>query len=257
MSTIAVQRALIILQYIASSSDGVGVRELARALGYSPAAVQKILEALVSKEFAQQDPLTKQYYLGPGALQVGLAGLTKLELGEVARPILRRLAEVSGETALLGIRHGDEVVYIDKALSPAEIRLDAPLGVPRPFNCTAIGKVLLSYLPEGELERLAQAGAFVQATPHSVVGVNRLRSEIVRVRERGFAIDREEFSLGAMCLAAPVRNHNQIVVAAIAVAGPVQRVEIAEKELARQVITCTNDVSTGLGYQESAAITHR
>ncbi|MBC7812505.1 MAG: IclR family transcriptional regulator [Burkholderiales bacterium] len=232
---------------MAISPNGIGVREVARSLSYNPAVVQKSMQALVAQGFAQQDPITQHYHLGPAALQVGLAGLAKLELFRVAHPFMQALADNSGETALLGIRHGDIVMYIDKALSNAEIRLDVPVGATRPLNCTAIGKILLAELPDEEIDRLSQAGAFTQASLHSVTDAERIKREMIEVRERGMAADREEFTLGAMCLAAPIRNHEGRVVAAIAIAGPTQRVDSAKDQLATQVLACADNITTALG----------
>jgi len=249
VSITSVQRALIILKHMAAASNGVGVRELARTLGYSPAVVQKSIQALVSQGFAQQDSDTERYHLGPAALQVGLAGLARLEIRQVARPYMEKLAATTAETVLLGIRQGDVAIYIDKVRSPVEFRLDPPVGAPRPFNCTAVGKVLLAYLPDAEVERLARQGAFEQATPNSITDLTLLRLELARVRERGLALDLEEYLFGAMCLAAPVRNYDSAVVAAIALAGPAQRMAQAQDELARKLLACANDVSAALGYR--------
>lgn len=247
MSIVAVQRALILLKEISASPNGVSVREVARSLSYSPAVVQKSIQALVAEGFAQQDPITQHYHLGPAALQVGLAGLAKLELFRVAHPYMQSLADSSGETSLLGIRQGDIVIYIDKALSNAEIRLDVSIGATRPLNCTAIGKILLAEMPDAEIDRLARTGAFTQASPHSVTDVERIKQEMVEVRERGMALDLEEFSLGAMCLAAPIRNHEGRVVAAIAIAGPRQRVNDAKDRIAQQVLACAENITIALG----------
>ncbi len=249
MSIVAVERALILLKQMAYAQDGVSVRELGRLLGYSPSVVQKSMQALLSTNFAVQDEITQRYHLGPAALQVGLAGLAKLELRKVARPHLECLAEITRETALLGVRWGDHAIYLDKVVSPLEIRLDPPLGTARPFNCTAVGKVLLAHLPDEEMERLAQSGAFVALTPRSVTDLRELQIEMARVRERGSAIDREEYAPGAMCIAAPVRNHDGIVVAAVNVSGPVERMQAAEQEHIRQVIAAAKSISAALGYR--------
>lgn len=246
---LGVQRALIILKYIAGVAEGIGVRDLARALGYSPSTVQKSLEALASQGFVQQDPDTKRYTLGPAAVQVGLTGLARFEVRQVARPHLEFLAAGAGETAMLGVRYGDVAVYVDKALASAEMRVDVPIGARRPFNCTAIGKVLLAAMTDAEFDRLAQSGAFEQATPHSVTETGALRHELARVREQGYAIDREEFAPGSMCIAAPVRNHDGNVVAAVTVAGPTQRVAIALNTLVQKVTESAKRTSAALGYQ--------
>ena len=252
MSITSVQRALVILKHMSVAPDGVGVRELARTLGYNPAVVQKSIQALLSQGFAQQDPGTERYHLGSAALQVGLAGLARLEIRQVARPYLQTLAQATGETALLGVRLGDMATYIEKARSANELRSDAPVGARRPFNCTAVGKALLAYLPDEEVERLHREGAFVKPTPNSIADLIQLKLELARVRERDLALDRQEFALDIMCLASPVRDHDGQVVAAVALAGPAQRVGSPMEALARHVIACGADISAALGYHASA-----
>ncbi|MFN8452797.1 MAG: IclR family transcriptional regulator [Anaerolineae bacterium] len=248
MSITAIERALVLLKYMASAPNGVGVRDLARSLGLSPGVVQKSLQALVAQGFANQDPVTQHYHLGPAAIQIGLAGLAKLEIRKVARPHLEALAASSGETVFLAIRQDDAAVYVDKALSQSEIRLDAPIGSRRPFNCTAVGKALLAYLPDDEQERLASAGAFFQSTPHSIVDPAQLSAELTQVRLTGIAFDREEYALGAMCLAAPIFNYEGEVIAALTASGPVQRVQAKQDALVGEVLECAQAISQALGY---------
>ncbi len=247
-SQIGVQRALVVLKTLADAADGVGVRELARALGHNPSSIQKNLEALVSQGFARQDPDSKRYHLGPAALPVGLAGLARLEVRNVARPFLETLAETTGETALLAVRYDDAAIYVDKVLVPAEIRVDAPIGSRRPFNCTAAGKALMAFMPDVEVERLALAGAFIQATPNSVTDLAVLRREMSRVREHGVAVDQEEFVPGVMCVASPVRDHGGAVVAAVTVSGPSQRLGPVMGALRDRVKALAAEISTAMGY---------
>jgi IclR family acetate operon transcriptional repressor len=161
---------------------------------------------------------------------------------------MEALAKESAETVFLGVRHGDEAIYIEKVLGLSEVRVDAPIGARRPFNCTAVGKVLLAFMPEQEFYRLAGAGAFVRATQNSVTDPIALRAEILKVRESGVAVDREEFALGAACVAAPVQNCEGNVVAAVALSGPARRVEPAEHVI-ELVKSCARSISHALGYQ--------
>jgi IclR family transcriptional regulator, KDG regulon repressor len=249
MSVVAVERALVILKHMAAAPNGVGVREVARTLGYNHTVVQKILQTLVDQDFARQDPLTQHYVLGAAALQVGLAGLAKLQAREVARPLLQSLAESTGETALLGILDGPHAIYVDKVLSPTEFRLDPPLGAIRPLNCTALGKAILAFMPEERIDRLAHAGAFVASTPRAITDVAVLKDELARVRQSGFAVDNEEFIPGAMCLAAPVLDHDGQVIAAVTISGPSQRMAGTTERLAAEVKACAGEISAGLGYR--------
>jgi DNA-binding IclR family transcriptional regulator len=245
---IGVQRALVVLKTVADSADGVGVRELARALGHSPSSVQKNLEALVSQGFARQDEASKRYHLGPAALQVGLAGLARFEVRNIARRFLEALAESTGETAMIAVRHDDVAIYVDKVLGPTEIRVDAPIGSRRPFNCTAAGKALMAFMPDHEVERLAHSGAFIRTTPNSVTDLAALRHEMAQVREQGVAVDREEFVPGVMCVAAPVLDHDGAVVAAVTVSGPSQRLAAVLDALRDRVKACAAEISAAMGH---------
>jgi IclR family KDG regulon transcriptional repressor len=254
VSIVAVQRALIILKHLALSREGISVRDLARTLAYSPAVVQKSMQALVSQNFAQQDPKTHRYHLGPAALQVGFAGLTRMGLRDAARPYLRHLVDYSGETAMLGIRYGNEVIYIDKVSSSHDVRVDPPIGAGRPFNCTAVGKAILAYMPTETVEELSSRQAFAQHTPHSVTDLQALRLELAEIRERGVAVDREEFLEGAMCFGAPVKDHEGNVVAAIAVSGPVQRMKEREAGISNEIKVCAQKISAEIGNTEGLLI---
>jgi len=247
-TNLAVERALIILKYLSRSEQELGIRELSRELGFSPAGVQKIMNALNAQGFVIQNEETKRYALGPAMLQIGLAMLARLEVREVARPYLEALAKTTGETAMLGIRDSDEVFYIDKALPDSEIRMDVPLGVSRPYHCTAVGKILLAQLPAGEFERLVTADSFAQVTPNSITNLDQLAAELEGIRQTGYALDREEFKLGAQCVAAPIYNHNGQLVAAITLAGPVERIKTNLDSLIEQVLAKGREISARLGY---------
>ncbi|NLE73977.1 MAG: IclR family transcriptional regulator [Actinobacteria bacterium] len=248
MSITSVERALLILKEIAYSETGVGVREIARRLGISPSVAQKSVAALVAQGFARQNPETELYQIGPAAIQVGLAGLLRIELRGVARPYLQQLMSDTGESSFLGVLQGNGAVYIDKVLSPTELRMDAPLGSWRPLNCTAVGKVLLAFLPESSLEQLAKGGAFQQSTPNSICDVHALAKEMASVRQSGVAYDREEYLQGAMCLAAPVKNHEGDVVASVVVSGPLSRIEPRLQEMVRHVKRQGDAISRSLGF---------
>ncbi len=251
MSIVAVERALVILRLMGASAEGISVRAVARELGYSPAVVQKSLQALEIQGFAVQDPTTQLYHLGPVAIQVGLAGLRRIEVREVARPHLESLAMTSGETALLGIRQGDGAIYIDQVPSPHDVRMNVDLGERRPFNCTAVGKALLAWMSDDEVDRLADEGAFEQRTDRSVVDVDQLRAVLAGIRDTDLALDEEEFITGARCVCSPIRDHEGQVVAAVGIAGPADRVLQRQDEIAAEVRAVAERISGAIGNQKS------
>lgn len=254
MSTLSAERTLIILKHIAASQEGFGIREIAKKFGYSPSVVQKILQALIAHDFVLQDSSSHAYQLGPAALQVGLCGLSRMEIRKVAKPYLQDLAEKSGETALLGVNANNGVIYIEKSLSLNPIRMDPPIGAFRPFNCTAVGKCMLACKSDEEIENLFSENFFAKTTPNSMIDLAEVKKEIGKVREKGFALDREEYGEGAMCVGAPVRNFENHVIAAIAVAGPAIRMVYNEDKLIEHVLNCAKKISMAFGHIENGII---
>ena len=255
MSTLAVERALIILKHVASSHEGLGVREIAKKFGYSPSVAQKILQALAAHDFVLQDSDSQVYQLGPAALQVGLSGLSGMEIRKVTKPFLQKLAEKSGETALLGVKTNEGVIYIEKSLSPNAIRMDPPIGAFRPFNSTAIGKCMLAGKSDEEIEKLFKGNHFVKSTPHSLVDPEEIKKEIQIVREKGYALDREEYEEGAMCVGAPIKNFENHIIAAIAIAGPTTRMIHNADKLIENVLNYAKQISMAFGNIENGIIT--
>ncbi|HIC89965.1 MAG TPA: IclR family transcriptional regulator [Anaerolineae bacterium] len=249
MSHLAVERALILLRYIVDSPDGLSIREASRSLGYSPATVQKLINALKAQGYVVQDKLTGRYHLGVEAVQLGLAALSRLEIRRIAHPHLEALSRETGETAFLGIARDDHAIYIDKVVSTQPVRMDAPLGVNRPYNCTAVGKALLAAMPDEKLEQLAADGAFERRTERSICEVDALRAEIERVRKQGWAQDDEEYIPGVGCIAVPVRDHEGRVIAAVTVSGPASRIKEKLGRIVAQVKARAASISGEMGYR--------
>ena len=103
--------------------------------------------------------------------------------------------------------------------------MDATLGVGRPYNCTSVGKVLLSGMPNEKLADLAAAESFEHRTENSIIDVETLQVEIDKVRERGWAVDREEYAPDAFCIGAPIFDHEGKIIAALTVSGPAERIK--------------------------------
>ena len=254
MSIMAVERALILLRYITDNDDGLSIRESSRNFGYSPATVQKIIGALKSQGYIVQDELTERYHLGPEAVHLGLTALSRLDVRRAARPFLEKLSRESGETVFLAITRGASAVYVDKVVSDQPIRMDAPLGAARPYNCTAVGKVLLAGMSSEEIEELYDNGAFEKRTENSILDVDTMHGEVENVREQGWAGDREEFDYGASCVAAPIYDHEGRLVAALTVSGPSTRIYQDLDRIIELTVSRSEEVSKEMGYKEQKVI---
>jgi IclR family transcriptional regulator, KDG regulon repressor len=248
-TVLGIDRAIVILGYLAAKKKGAGVRQISRDLGYSSSVTQKILNTLKTHQFVKQDEASGVYQLGIALVELGLSVLERLDVRQIARPHLTDLADDTQETALLAIRDGLHAVYIDKAESPLPIRMNAGIGAHRPLNCTGVGKVLLAWGPAGLLETMNWAPILKKSTPNSIDDLEQLKVELEHVREQGFALDQEELHVGMMCVAAPVFNREGEVIAAITVAGPTERIKDRIEGHASKVMTKAALISRELGYQ--------
>jgi DNA-binding IclR family transcriptional regulator len=127
--------------------------------------------------------------------------------------------------------------------------MDAPLGVDRPYNCTSVGKVLLSGMPDEKVLELSSAEAFVKMTENSILDIKSLQAEIDRVRKRGWALDQEEYAPGAYCIGAPIYNHDGHIIAALTVSGPSERIKERLDDNVTEVVANAKKVSEAMGYR--------
>src|SRR5262249_54936099 len=137
------------------------------------------------------------------------------------------LWETVGETVNLGILDGHQVLYVDVMQSTHTFRLASEVGSRRPLHCTSLGKAMAAYLPAQELQDLLKSIKLERLTPKTIVQRSKFEKDLVRVRQRGYAVDDEEAVLGARCVAAPIADESGKVVAGLSVSGPVTRITLA------------------------------
>ncbi|HXZ44990.1 MAG TPA: IclR family transcriptional regulator [archaeon] len=245
----AVAHSLKLVDALAASDHGRGVTELSEELRLAKSTVYRLLQTLVSHRYVVQDPATGRYHLGLKFLELGFLVSNRLSIPAIARPHLQRLMEATNETVHLGLLEGHEVVYADKIECSQTIRMYSRIGRRSPLHCTALGKALLAYQPEEVLREVLCAGLQRQ-TARTITTARALRAELKQIREAGHASDNEEFEEGLRCLAAPVRDHRDAVVASVGIAGPAMRFKPERvPELIKLVQETAEAVSAALGYR--------
>lgn len=210
-------RGLKILEILANSSQGASVTELAEALDLDKGSASRLVSTLANYAYAEKDPISRRYSLGPQVVSLSRSLLARLPLREVAKPFLRELMEKTGECSHAGILAQGRVLYIDQVESPASLRVNAEVGSLAPLHCTALGKVLLAY------GRIPLPAVMERFTEHTLVTSDALRKNIEKVKNQGYAVDDEEFDLGVRCVAAPVFDYREKVIGSIGISGPMTR----------------------------------
>lgn len=219
----SLKKALLILDALRDSEMDLSARDLTGVIGLPKSTTQRLLQVLEESQMAAQDPLTKKYRLGPHTLALGTAYRERLDLRNVALPKMRRLRDDTGETIGLSIAVRLQRMFIEEVQSQSELRIHSELGRPYPIWMGAPGRVLLSGLPNGDLQWvLDQAGerAWRVADPPTREG---LLERLEQIRRTGHDFARNETLQAVSALAVPIHDASGAVIAALSVSGPTDR----------------------------------
>jgi DNA-binding IclR family transcriptional regulator len=251
VTTIAsIERATDVLLYMANANGSdLGVTEIANDLGLSKAVVHRILSSLRTRGFVRVDPDSRRYSLGPAALTVGAAYLDNMDIREMAEEPMRRLVNVTGETATLSIRDGWSRIYIDQMTPSREVKMSVRLGIPFPLHAGGSSKAFLAFLPDEEIDRYLAQPSLVGLTPITLTDPAAIRKEIEAIRKRGYSLSFGERQSGAASAAAPVFDRRGQPIAVVSVSGPVERYRPNIEEAAGHLVTETRELSRLMGWR--------
>jgi DNA-binding IclR family transcriptional regulator len=214
----SVARAVRVLDALAAQPRGVGVNELARAIGVSPSTVSRLLATLEAGRLVERDP-GGRYRLGLHLVALAEATLARLDVRELARPTLRELAAHTGESATLSVPGGVEAITVDFVPAESSVVSVARLGRPSVGHATATGKVMLAFAPAASSPPPTLA-AFTERT---TVDPRALRAEVEAVRRQGWAQAEGEREPDLNALAAPVVDRAGDLAAILGLQGPAAR----------------------------------
>lgn len=217
----ALTRALSLLRHLAASGDGMSLTELSEAAGLPPSTTHRLLTTLESERFVRPDPQGGIWRIGVAAFFVGSAFGRSRDKLSLTRPYLRRLMEMSGETANIFVESDGEAVCIGQIESRHGLRAITSVGGRVPLQSSGAGKALLAHMEPGRRQRLSGIVATSGAAPAEARAVEVALED---VRALGYAIDDEEHALGLRCVASPLFDEFGRAVAAISISGPSARI---------------------------------
>jgi len=241
------------MEEIARNRDGIGLAELSKRVDLHNSTTFHLVKTLVTLGYVRQLKDTKRYRIGRPLFALAASALDEVEMTSLARPVLEDLSREAGEAAQFSIRMGDAVVVLVRTSAPGAFQLTDRVGVVRPAQCTALGKIMLGNLAPEQLERFVARAEFKAYTQNSIVTAEQLHREIAEVRRTRMAIDDGEFDPELRCVAIAVRDFSGGVIGAIGISGPVWRlsIEILQKR-ARLVRAAANRLSAEFGYTGGA-----
>ena len=245
------EKMLVILEYLAKQREPVRLLDISKALGINVSTVLRFLTALVNKGYAAQEEETSKYYITYKLCALANQISSHTDIRPVARPYMRQLSQMFGESVCLAIEENMQVVYIEIVEGPGQmLRTMQRIGNVAPMHCTGIGKLLLLNYSESDLDRLIQIEGLKRFTDHTLTSKWQLQEELQKIREEGVAYDNEECELGARCVAGPIYDSEGKVIAGISVTGPLSRLTdefIAQRLGAFKQIL--EEVSKKMGYK--------
>ena len=241
-----VDRVVLILSVFERSSGALTAGQISVRSGIPRSSVQRILQQLVSARWLKR--YEDGYALGLRMFEIGSLVAHRSRITCAARPFIHELADRTGQVVHLAVLDQQDVVYLDKVGSAFADTLPSRVGGRFPAHCTAVGKVLLAYSPLATVSEYLATG-LRRRTEASLATRAALQAAIVSIRNSGYATERDEAVPGVACVAAPIRNFDEVV-AAVSVCGP--RDQIRARDLRPLVMWTAAEISRSLMTAGSA-----
>jgi DNA-binding IclR family transcriptional regulator len=250
----ALQRGLRLLHLFSEAPCGLTAKQVASLSRLPVSTVHRFLANLVTAGFLNRDG-EGTHSLGIACFSIGQAAVGQLDIRRLSLPYLRELNQQTRETIHLTVRHGLSAVYVEKLDSPEPLRIHSRIGAAVPLYCTAVGKVMLAYMPEDEQQRILPGLNLQRQTSNSVGSLQELKTALYRVRKNGYACDLEENERHIRCVAAPIWDHTGSVQSSLSITAPTVRMPLARlRQLAPMIQKAGLQISVELGYQANARI---
>ena len=247
----SIKRAFLVLDLFQKEPRPLTVPEIVERLGIPRTSAHEIVNTLLESGYLRRDEThANKVFLGPKLFELGSAYAANFDLIAEGRRVAGGLVAICDETVQMAVREGTEVVFVAKEDCSKAVRLVSRVGSRLPAHCTAVGKMLLSSLVPVEVIALYDhREELPQMTANSIPTVSKLLRELEAVRQRGLSYDDCESNIDVRCVAAPVYNHQNKMVAAISISVPITRMSLTRQdELADIIRNGAKDLSLRLGY---------
>jgi IclR family acetate operon transcriptional repressor len=252
----AIERAVAILNAFSVDEPELGVTEIAERVGLHKSTVHRFMVNLDAAGLVERNPRRARYRLGLHIFELGGLVMQRMNLWDEALPFLEGLVRDTGETGHLAVLDGGEAIYVERVEARRPLRVPSAIGRGYPAHATNLGKVLLADLPRERVLEIVATRGLAAYTRNTITELDVLEAELERIRERGYAIDDEEYDEGLRCIGAGVRDHSGRVVSALGIGGPVTRITPERvEELSRLVMNAARGLSRRLGGHQSGAYT--
>jgi DNA-binding IclR family transcriptional regulator len=199
--------------------------EIAGALPFARTTVHRIVYSLVKLGYLERGETKAHYQLAAKFFELAGPAVYFRRLQSVAKTVMQNLLLRFSETVNLGVLDDGHVAYIEVLQSPSALRIAAFPGERNQAHSTSLGKAILAFLPENEVETIIEQHPLIRMTPKTITQRKYFLAHLASVREQAVAFDMEENLIGVVCVAAPIFDQAGRVIASLSISGPASRME--------------------------------
>jgi len=247
---LSVDKALLIMKLLAEKGRVMKLTEISEELDINKGTLHGLISTLKFHGFIDQDGKTQKYRLGLYLIELGDTASKSLDIIQITSPIIEEVSNKLQETVHIAKLDNFDVVYVDKKESKQSMRIYTSIGSRNPAYCTGVGKAMLAYLDEDTLNMLLPEKV-EKFTPNTVTDKEEFIKRLKLIKEKGYALDNEEFSVGLKCVAAPIFNHEGKAIYGLSVSGPsVRMTEEKVQESIKLIKLAAEKISRKIGYKK-------
>lgn len=242
------------LDALAAEGPDLSLGDISDKLRLHKSTAHRLIMVMERHKVIERNSATGRYRLGLKLFELGTRAVARLDLRERARPLLEQLVLETSETVHLCILDDAEMVYLDKVEPARSVRMASRVGRRNPAYCTAVGKAILAYLPDTQVEGIVRRHELKAVTANTITSFLDLKAELAAIRDQGYAVDNEEIEEGLRCVGCVVRDFSGGPVAAISVSAPSFRLtRQAVRNVAHRVMAAAHAISAELGFKNELA----
>lgn len=221
-------RPLTVLEHLSNTSQPMTLAQLAALMRVPKSTLMRLLQSMELHGYLLHMPAERGYVPGTKSTTLALRMLRGSNIRRECRAVLRGLVRKLGETCNLTVPDAGRVLYVERIDTTAPLRMHLEPGTWVPMHCTASGKLFLASMPLFDRRSVLAHLPMTRHSPRTITDLRELESELERIARRGVGIDNEEFVLGMVAVAVPVRGRDNKLVAAIACHAPTARRSLNE-----------------------------
>jgi IclR family transcriptional regulator, KDG regulon repressor len=221
-----VQKTLDILETFLKESGEIGIAELSILSGVNITTTHRIVSDLVKRGYLKQREKRGKYSIGTKLLEFNPVIQSSLKISDIALPFLQKISQISGEYSEVAVLESCTAMTVAQVDIGHNLKISNVIGERLPLHATSLGKLFLAYMEDEERKICLDHHSLQAYTKNTLTNARLLEKEIELILQRGYSLDNEEYGLGMWSVAAPIFDHNKMIVAGLGIAAPLARANL-------------------------------